>query len=291
MIKSMTGYGVTSFENDALSIQIEIKTLNSKFLDVTTKFPKEFAHLENELKKIVSEKLQRGKINFTIELILKSTDKSAGKINQVLFEHYRKELETASRGLKLSDSDIFNGVLKMPDILETNTEPDELLTKQELSKLVIQATDQCNAFRIQEGNAVEMEMQRFANNIADRLTSIKELDPARIDQIKTRIHGNLEEIIGTDQIDANRFEQEIIYYIEKLDISEELIRLDNHIKYFLETLSVRESQGKKLGFISQEMGREINTIGSKANDAQMQKLVVDMKDDLEKIKEQVLNIV
>ena len=287
----MTGYGVTTFENDSLSIQIELKTLNSKFLDVTTKFPKEFAHLENELKKIVSERLQRGKINFTIELILKATTSTAGDINVHLFEHYRKQLEGVSRGLKLSDADVFHGILKMPDILETNSEPDELLSKEDITQLVIQTTDQCDDFRVQEGKSVELEMERFARNIGERLTSIKGLDPARIDQIKARINGNLEEFVGTDQIDPNRFEQELIYYIEKLDISEELTRLANHIDYFLETLALPDSQGKKLGFISQEMGREINTIGSKANDSAIQKLVVDMKDDLEKIKEQVLNIV
>lgn len=291
MLKSMTGYGHANFENDQMSIDVEIKSLNSKFLDISTKLPKEVAAYENEIKKILTDKIIRGKVNFNIDITLKSSAGSAGVLNQFLFDHYKKQLREVVNPNELSDTDLIKEVLRQPDIFEYSDTSNDLVDKEQLFTLINQALVECEKFRIQEGQAAEAALGTFAKKIDEKLALIKEKDPERIIAIKERINESLSELAAFDKSDPNRFEQELIYYIEKLDIAEEIIRLQNHIAYFHETLAVKESQGKKLGFISQEMGREINTIGSKANNSDIQKLVVDMKDELEKIKEQVLNVV
>lgn len=287
----MTGYGHASFENDQMSIDVEIKSLNSKFLDISTKLPKEVAAFENEIKKILTEKIVRGKVNFGIEITLKNGVGSAGAINKSLFNHYKNELRSVANKDELSDADLIKEVLRLPDVMEYSDTNNDLVDKDQLLALVNQALIECEKFRMQEGQAAEAALGTFAKHIDEKLALIKQKDPERIVAIKDRINESLSELAAADKSDPNRFEQELIYYIEKLDIAEEIIRLQNHIAYFHETLSEKESQGKKLGFISQEMGREINTIGSKANNSDIQKLVVDMKDELEKIKEQVLNVV
>ncbi|UXX80389.1 YicC family protein [Reichenbachiella carrageenanivorans] len=287
----MTGYGHASFENDRMSIDVEIKSLNSKFLDISTKLPKEISALENEIKKVLTEKIGRGKVNFMIDISLKNGVGSAAKLNTTLFEHYKKELRATISPNELSDTDLVKEVLRMPDIFDYSDTETDLVDKDQLFDLINQAIKECEKFRAQEGQAAENALGVFAKHIGERLSQIKEKDPERIVAIKERINESLSELAASDKADPNRFEQELIYYIEKLDIAEEIIRLQNHISYFHETLAEKESQGKKLGFISQEMGREINTIGSKANNSDIQKLVVDMKDELEKIKEQVLNVV
>ncbi|MEP5363963.1 MAG: YicC/YloC family endoribonuclease [Reichenbachiella sp.] len=291
MLKSMTGYGHANFENDQMSIDVEIKSLNSKFLDISTKLPKEVAAYENEIKKILTDKIVRGKVNFSIDITLKNGVGSAGVLNQSLFNHYKKQLRTVVSEAELSDAELIKEVLRQPDIFEYSDTTNDLVDKEQLFTLINQAVVECEKFRIQEGQAAESALGTFAKSIDQKLTLIKEKDPERIVAIKDRINESLSELAASEKSDPNRFEQELIYYIEKLDIAEEIIRLQNHISYFHETLAVKESQGKKLGFISQEMGREINTIGSKANNSDIQKLVVDMKDELEKIKEQVLNVV
>lgn len=291
MLKSMTGYGHANFENDQMSIDVEIKSLNSKFLDISTKLPKEVAAYENEIKKILTDKIVRGKVNFSIDITLKNGVGSAGVLNQSLFNHYKKQLRTVVSEAELSDAELIKEVLRQPDIFEYSDTTNDLVDKEQLFTLINQAVVECEKFRIQEGQAAESALGTFAKSIDQKLTLIKEKDPERIIAIKDRINESLSELAASEKSDPNRFEQELIYYIEKLDIAEEIIRLQNHISYFHETLAVKESQGKKLGFISQEMGREINTIGSKANNSDIQKLVVDMKDELEKIKEQVLNVV
>ncbi|MDW3208582.1 MAG: YicC/YloC family endoribonuclease [Reichenbachiella sp.] len=291
MLKSMTGYGHANFENDQMSIDVEIKSLNSKFLDISTKLPKEVAAYENEIKKILTDKIVRGKVNFSIDITLKNGVGSAGVLNQSLFNHYKKQLRTVVSEAELSDAELIKEVLRQPDIFEYSDTTNDLVDKEQLFTLINQALVECEKFRIQEGQAAESALGTFAKSIDQKLTLIKEKDPERIIAIKDRINESLSELAASEKSDPNRFEQELIYYIEKLDIAEEIIRLQNHISYFHETLAVKESQGKKLGFISQEMGREINTIGSKANNSDIQKLVVDMKDELEKIKEQVLNVV
>ncbi|MEP3387786.1 MAG: YicC/YloC family endoribonuclease [Reichenbachiella sp.] len=287
----MTGYGHANFENDQMSIDVEIKSLNSKFLDISTKLPKEVAAYENEIKKILTDKIVRGKVNFSIDITLKNGVGSAGVLNQSLFNHYKKQLRTVVSEAELSDAELIKEVLRQPDIFEYSDTTNDLVDKEQLFTLINQAVVECEKFRIQEGQAAESALGTFAKSIDQKLTLIKEKDPERIVAIKDRINESLSELAASEKSDPNRFEQELIYYIEKLDIAEEIIRLQNHISYFHETLAVKESQGKKLGFISQEMGREINTIGSKANNSDIQKLVVDMKDELEKIKEQVLNVV
>lgn len=291
MLKSMTGYGYAQFENDHMSIDVEIKSLNSKFLDLSTKLPKEVSAYENEIKKILTERIVRGKVNFNVEITLKNGFGSAGKLNQALFNHYKQELQSVMNNAEWSETDITKEVLKMPDIFEYSDTSNDLVDKALFFDLMNKALDECEKFRIQEGQAAQKALDSFAHNIDAKLKEIKTLDPERIVAIKERINESLSELAASEKADPNRFEQELIYYIEKLDISEEIIRLHNHISYFHETLAKEESLGKKLGFISQEMGREINTIGSKANNSDIQKLVVDMKDELEKIKEQVLNVV
>ena len=291
MLKSMTGYGHAKFENDQISIDLEIKSLNSKFLDISTKLPKEVAAYENEIKKILTEKIVRGKVNFSLEITQKNGNESAGKLNRSLFNHYKSEIRAAVSKEELSDADLIKQVLRLSDIFEFSDTPNDQVDKKQLIALTHAALVECDNFRIQEGQAAASALGTFAKHIDEKLSLIKQKDPDRIVAIKERINESLSELTASDKSDPNRFEQELIYYIEKLDIAEEIIRLQNHIAYFHETLAEKESQGKKLGFISQEMGREINTIGSKANNSDIQKLVVDMKDELEKIKEQVLNVV
>lgn len=287
----MTGYGHAQFENGQMSIDVEIKSLNSKFLDISTKLAKEISAYENEIKKILNERIVRGKVNFNIEITLKNGFSTAGKLNQALFKHYKQELQSVMNSDEWSDADITKEILRMPDLFEYSETANDLVDKSLLFDLMNKALDECEKFRMQEGQAAQKALGSFAQNIAEKLEKIKKLDPDRIVAIKDRINESLTELAASEKADPNRFEQELIYYIEKLDISEEIIRLENHISYFQETLAKEESLGKKLGFISQEMGREINTIGSKANNSDIQKLVVDMKDELEKIKEQVLNVV
>lgn len=287
----MTGYGYATFENDQMSIEVEIKSLNSKFLDISTKLPKEVSAYENEIKKTLTEKIVRGKVNFNVEVSFKDGVGTAGKLNEAIFDHYKKELRKVINKEELSDADILREIIRMPDLFEYSDTSNDAVDKGTFFNLMDQALAECEKFRKQEGQAAQEALISFAKNIEGKLVSVKDLDPVRIEAIKGRIHESLSELATAEKSDPNRFEQELIYYIEKLDIAEEIIRLQNHISYFQETLAQTESQGKKLGFISQEMGREINTIGSKANNSEIQKLVVDMKDELEKIKEQVLNVV
>ncbi len=287
----MTGYGHATFENAQMSINVEIKSLNSKFLDISTKLQKEVSVYENEIKKILTEKMVRGKVNFSVEISLKDGVGNAGILNQFLFHHYKKELRTAVSLGEMSDTDIVKEVLRMPDIFHYPETLDDLVEKSQLFALVDEAVIECEQFRVQEGKAAESVLEVFVKRIDEKLSQIKIEDPERLTGIKDRVNESLSGLSVSEKADSNRFEQELIYYIEKLDIAGEIIRLKNHISYFHETLFEKKSQGKKLGFITQEMGREINTIGSKANNYKIQKLVVDMKDELEKIKEQVLNVV
>ena len=288
----MTGYGQAQYEDDQMSISIEVKALNSKFLDCTTKLPKEVTSYENEIRKVIGDKLIRGKVNFTVEVSFKSAAANAPTVNQDLFDHYKQQFAKASESLNVTDSDIFLQIMKMSDVLVQSESPTStMISKENVMDLVTQAVAQCDQYRIDEGRSISAAMQECGSKIKDTLELIKKRNPERIENVRARINASLEELDAAEKADPNRFEQELIYYIEKLDISEEFVRLGNHIEYYQETLDNQESQGKKLGFISQEMGREINTIGSKANDAEIQRLVVEMKDELEKIKEQVLNIV
>lgn len=287
----MTGYGSSNLDNESLNISVETKTLNSKFLDISIKIPKQLSSYEPDIKNLITKHIVRGKVAFTIEIVSKPGQGQQSLVNKELVERYFTELKELNHGRNISDETLFSSIMNLPDVVAQENDNECEIDAESILKLCRQSLDKCTEFRIQEGKALTKEFQNSIESISQKLDEIISIDPQRITSIKERVHGNIREFVGQDKIDENRFEQELIYYVEKLDINEETSRLTNHLKYFLEVLDQPESQGKKLGFISQEIGREINTIGSKANNADMQRLVVDMKDELEKIKEQVLNAV
>jgi uncharacterized protein (TIGR00255 family) len=291
MLKSMTGYGIASSENDKLSVTVEVKSLNSKFLDASIKLPREFADRELEIRNILSATLERGKIGFSIDLEPKGEVKPKVFVNRELVKQYYKDLKETASLLNASDAELLKIALQMPKAIDSDFE--NIDNNEEwlfIVKAVNEAVKKCEEFRYNEGNVLEQKFISYIKKVEELLKRITEFDPQRIEGVRTRILGHFNEYKMGEQMDKNRFEQELIYYIEKLDISEEKVRLSNHLEYFIETMRGKESNGKKLGFIAQEIGREINTIGSKANDSAIQRCVVEMKEELEKIKEQVLNI-
>ena len=285
----MTGFGSSSFDKSGVKISVEVRTLNSKFLDVLIKLPKEFNDQELTVKSIVTDKLQRGKVNVNVDLV----DESAGAANQIdtgAFRTYYNQLKALAEELEEGRTDCFELTTHLPEIISpSENEPSKELW-QLIETKVIEALDHCDDFRIEEGRKLQVVLARNIEVIADKLKLVDKADPERIKSIKEKIKGNLREHLTPEMIDQNRFEQEVVYFLEKLDITEEKVRLKSHLKYFIEILEASNSQGKKLGFITQEIGREINTIGSKANNATIQHLVVEMKEELEKIREQLLNI-
>jgi len=289
MINSMTGYGIAKFQDETRVASVEVRSLNSKFLDLNLRMPKVLNEKEPELRKLISDSLTRGKVGVVIEYApLNPTGMS---YNRTLFRHQYEELRDMANEVKAPMDDIFKIALNSPDILNNQ---EENITESDwdlVLGLIKKALNSCNDFRKNEGATLEGKLNDYRDQIHNFLELIIELEPQRTAQLKDRLKEKMEDISNSASFDANRFEQEMIYYLEKLDIQEEIVRLRKHLDHFTEVLSESNSQGKKLGFISQEIGREINTIGSKANDAQIQKLVVGMKDELEKIKEQVLNIV
>lgn len=287
----MTGFGTANVENERLSISVEIKTLNSKYSDTNLKMPSVFSSKEIEARNMLSNGLKRGKVNMLVTYTSKVGVNKLQVNTPVVTSHY-EALKSTADALGASDEDIFRIVMLMPEAY-ANTSDSAVLEDEwkEVAKTIQGAIDSCNRFRDQEGKVLEDELRGYTLQIQSLLEQVESYDPKRVERIKEKLHTQVQDFINSEHFDSNRFEQELIYYIEKLDISEEKVRLKNHINYFLETLASAESNGKKLGFISQEMGREINTIGSKANDSDMQRLVVNMKEELEKIKEQVLNVV
>ena len=271
-------------------INVEIKSLNSKALDLSTRIAPLYREKEMEIRNLLSQKLERGKVDFMLWIEKDATD-SATPINAAILESYYKQISAISNttGIPLP-SDWFPTLLRLPDVLN-KVEIQELSDEEweVVNNTIHEALNHLIDFRVQEGAALEKKFNEKLDNIAALLESIKSYEEERVQRIKERITDALEKIIGVDY-DKNRLEQELIYYIEKLDINEEKQRLANHLKYFRETMNDGHGQGKKLGFIAQEMGREINTTGSKSNHAEMQKIVVRMKDELEQIKEQVLNV-
>ncbi len=287
----MTGYGLAQLENDTYSISVELKSLNSKFLDTVIKLPKAFFDKEVEVKKLVTEKLERGKIAVNISYDRKDTEVARITFNKRLLKTYYEELRDIAIDLNAPTDGILQQVLEFPEVIRTEEPKDKLEDDWNKVKDVLTAAMvKCEEFRVAEGTNLKNKLVVYVDKIETYLNKIQKLDPERHQAIKKRLEQHMEEIKSHEKYDQNRFEQEMIYYIEKLDISEEKVRLRSHLDYFLEVLSESESQGKKLSFLSQEMGREINTIGSKANYAEIQKLVVGMKDELEKIKEQLQNI-
>jgi uncharacterized protein (TIGR00255 family) len=285
MIQSMTGYGKAVIECDDKKITIEIRSLNSKTLDLNTRLPFLYKEKELEIRKILSEKLQRGKVDFSIQTEVNSVSK-AQQINPDIIKAYINEFKEIVPDA--SEADLLAIVMRLPDVMAFSSKELDEEEWNKVVKLMDEAIQNLNEFRISEGKVLEQEFLQRIAIIQDLLKQVEPFEKERIQTLKDRFVKNLDELAA--EYDQNRFEQELIYYLEKLDITEEKVRLKNHCDYFVQTLKTNDSEGKKLGFICQEIGREINTLGSKSNHSEMQKIVVQMKDELEKVKEQVLNI-
>ena len=285
MIQSMTGYGKAIVQLPSKKITIEIKSLNSKNIDLNVRVPSYYREKELEMRKVIAAKLERGKIDFSIFVEL-TAEETAAKVNKPIVLEYIKQLREIAVA---DDFEMMKLAVKLPDALkvERRDELDEI-EWEVVNQTLEESIEKIMKYRLDEGAVLQNEFKNRISNIEKLLEKIIKLDSARVDKIRERLTNSLAEIMA--DFDQNRLEQELIFYIEKLDITEEIVRLKTHLSYFEEELSNKESNGKKLGFISQEMGREINTIGSKSNDAPMQKKVVMMKDELEKIKEQLLNV-
>lgn len=282
----MTGFGKSTGNFNSKKISIEIRSLNSKSMDLNTRMPSQYKELDSVFRKMVAAGLGRGKADLLIN-VDSIGDENVISINKSLVNTYHKELKSINEELGEKTDDYLSLIMRMPDI-NSNTKED--LTEEEkevVVELVKEAVDNINDFRRKEGEDLEREFNTRIDDIRRLLLEVPQYENERIDTIRERMKKGLEDI-QSGTYDDNRFEQEMIFYIEKLDVAEEKMRLSNHLDYFTETMKLDQS-GKKLGFIGQEIGREINTLGSKANHAEMQKLVIDMKDNLEKIKEQILN--
>lgn len=290
MIKSMTGFGKAEFEVNNKKFTIEIKSLNSKQLDINTRTPALYREKDIEIRKVISEKLERGKIDFNI-YVETLGDSTSSKINEPILKSYFEHLKKISSELKLpTDQSTLQAVLRLPDVVKTDY---ETLDEKEWETILIHiliALEAIDKFRVQEGTALQTDISGNITSIRNLLEQIRPFEAQRLESLKSRLKDTLDSLKQNGNVDENRFEQELIFYLEKLDINEEKVRLANHCDYFFETLEEPISNGKKLGFISQEIGREINTIGSKANDKNIQRIVVQMKDHLERVKEQLLNI-
>ncbi len=291
MIKSMTGYGVAGFENDRMTIHVEVRSLNSKFLDLSLRSPRQFSDKEPEIRSMVQQVLDRGKVSLSIEFVSKEGQDLPVSINEELFQTYYHQFNKLAGLIGEKPGDLFKLALQAPNVITSvSADKEDVDAWDHVKKVISLALDKCEKFRNDEGEVLGQKLNENIQIIREGLEAIKILDPIRKDRIKTRIKGHFQQWLEENSFDANRFEQEMIYYFEKIDITEELVRLETHLNYFLKTIDIESAQGKKLGFISQEIGREINTIGSKANDAEIQKHVIRMKDELEKIKEQSLNV-
>ncbi len=289
MLFSMTGYGRATRAVNEKTFTVEIRSLNSKYTDVRFKLPQNFREKEMALRKIISAKAQRGKIDVNIE-IESLNGQAAYALNHALFSRYYQELNDLSAGLKMPSSDMMQAILRLPNVV-ANVEDD--ISEEEwqaIQEALNEALEKFTQFRQTEGAVMESDCRRHIQQIVRLLEEVQPFEDERVNRLRKKINLHMKEYVGKDNIDANRFEQEILYYLEKIDITEEKVRLAQHCQYFLDVLSLESSQkGRKLNFISQEIGREINTLGSKANSSDIQHRVVKMKDELEKIKEQVAN--
>ncbi len=289
MTKSMTGFGLSSQTVEEYTISVEIKTLNSKFADINLRMSSQFSAKEIEWRKMIADLLVRGKISVVIDIVSESSQETL--IDKDQFEKYFELYKQLGSNVKVSEQELFKLAMQAPGVFKSSNSqslPDKIA--ESIPQLVKEAIHECDKFRIQEGNALEIKLKEYATSINAQLEAIVKIDGNRSERVAERIKSSLNNLELEVELDKNRFEQELVYYIEKFDITEEKVRLANHLKYFAEVLDLQEPIGKKLGFVSQELGREINTIGSKANDSEIQKHVVVMKEELEKIKEQSLNI-
>ena len=290
MIKSMTGYGKAIAETSQKKITIELKSLNSKQFDLNTKLPWLYKEKEHEIRTMISQMLDRGKIDLTIYFDILE-DEGIPVINKSIVKNYYNQLKDIAGELNINiDSQILPTIMRLPDALKTE-KPELPAAEWDLLRTqILESVRLVDQYRIEEGKSIEADLKNRMSGILESLSAIETFEPGRIEKVKQKLLLILEGNNGTENLDKNRFEQELIFYLEKFDINEEKVRLKKHCEYFLETISGEAPNGKILSFIAQEIGREINTIGSKANDASIQKLVVMMKDELEKIKEQTGNI-
>lgn len=290
MIRSMTGFGKTEFEVGNKKITLEIKSLNSKQLDISTRIPAIYREKDIEIRRLISEMLTRGKVDFALYLDNLGTE-STSRINTAIVKDYYSQLRTVHEELGLEvNGSIMESIMRLPEtvkmVYDELDESEWLVVRENLVK----SLEELNRFRDQEGLALKTDIEANIANILDLLQQVEPFENQRMENVKAKLLESLEALQLNGSVDKNRFEQELIYYLEKLDINEEKVRLTNHCSYFTETMNEGEPSGRKLGFIAQEIGREINTIGSKANESRLQRIVVQMKDNLEKIKEQVLNV-
>lgn len=286
----MTGFGIATVEDENFKITVEIKSLNSKFLELNLKYPKSISDKELIIRNLCNKEIERGKASINISLERNSDEVKGATINATRFKDYFHQLDKLSKELQSDHTNLFSAILNLPEVIDYQEEVADEKEWGQLQIVMAKALQNFNQFRMDEGIVLEADLVLRVQNIMNFFDKVVELAPLRIPQIRSRLTLLLEEYVGKTNFDQNRLEQELIFYIDKLDITEEQTRLKSHCNYFLETLKSKDTNGKKLGFITQEMGREINTMGSKANDADIQKLVVGMKEELEKIKEQLLNI-
>lgn len=284
MIQSMTGFGKHVVQLPGKKITVELKSLNSKNLDINARVPQAYREKELVFRNAIAQSLKRGKIDFSL-YIETNGEEAPARINENVVRDYMKQLGSIASGDELRLLDI---ALRLPDTLKTEREEIDPEEVQTIVKVLQRALEEVGAFRLDEGKTLEKDFEGRIHAIQGHLEEVMELDRDRLSSVRDRLQKAVGELRET--LDQNRFEQELIYYLEKYDITEEKVRLTRHLEYFLQSLNSEDSNGKKLGFICQEIGREINTIGSKANDAPMQRVVVQMKDELEKIKEQILNV-
>ncbi|RQO67806.1 YicC family protein [Pedobacter sp. KBW06] len=286
----MTGFGLASTDHENIKFAVEIKSLNSKFLELNLKLPRAFSEKELLLRNVCSKEIERGKVSISINIDRGEENLKGATINAALLSKYYKQLEAINVDLGANSTNLLQAVLSFPEVISYQEEEINENDWDILYSTFNKALENFNQFRHTEGNVLKTDLELRIKNILQFFAQIEVLEPLRIPQIRTRLNQFLEENVGKINVDQNRLEQELIYYIDKLDITEEKTRLKSHCDYFTETLKSKDANGKKLGFISQEIGREINTMGAKANDAQIQQLVVGMKEELEKIKEQLLNV-
>ena len=284
MIQSMTGFGKHVVQLPTKKITIELKSLNSKNLDINVRMPSIFREKELELRRLIAESIRRGKVDFGLFVEI-TGEETTTEVNEGVVKQYMKQLKAIAQG---DDLRFLEMALRLPDALKTDRDDIDEREYDAILEALEQALKELNQFRDEEGKVLKKDFEDRIATMTELLGRIRDMDPERLGTIRPRLEKAVVDL--KSEVDANRFEQELMYYLEKYYITEEKVRLENHLKYFTETLNSEQSNGKKLGFISQEIGREINTIGSKANYAPMQQLVVQMKDTLEKVKEQMLNV-
>ncbi len=289
MVRSMTGYGNAKGLVGNQNVTVEIRSLNSKFLELNLRMPMQFRDRELELRSDLSKQLERGKADLSISFESNELAKRSS-VNKEIFNAYYEELSALGKEYSLNDVNLLDCILKLPAVMNAERQESDDDQWKELKVVIAAALDRFNAFRDNEGAALSKDITMRVDTISNCIPQLEEFETKRVEGVRAKISKAINELIEQTSIDRNRFEQELIYYIEKLDISEEKVRLRSHCEYFVQTIANPEANGKKLGFITQEIGREINTIGAKANDAPMQRIVVEMKDELEKLKEQLANV-